>query len=151
MIEALREKIILLVEPYCISCGFDLVGIDVRCTKNNNFIQVLADRPQGGITIDECVELSKGITGILENENIFGDNYDLEVSSPGIDRPLMSVKDFSRSRGKRIVFYLKEPVNGILEHQGVVQKVENENVYIKNNRGDVIIPISCIQIARQVI
>lgn len=149
--EALREKIISLIEPQVIALGLDLIEVNVSASRHSNRIEVLADRPGGGIDLDECAELNKIIVDILDQENIFGGQYDLEVSSPGIDRAFISPKDFLRARGKKVVCYLKEPVKGLLEHQGTVKRVEDESVYLENDDGDVILFFSNIQKAKQII
>jgi ribosome maturation factor RimP len=151
MMDAVREKIMLLLEPYLESQGFDLVDADLTCGHEENVIQVLADKPEGGITIEQCACLNKKIRELFDGEKILDGDYVLEVSSPGIDRPLTSVKDFLRSYGKEIVFYLKQPVDGKLEYQGVVQRVQGEHVYIKRSGVEVIIPVQFINKAKQVI
>ena len=151
MVDEIIEKIVLLIEPCLASQGFELVEVKVSCGRGSNFIEVLTDKPRGGITIYECAQLNKDIGVILEKENIFDGNYTLEVSSPGIDRPLVSVKDFLRVCGREITIYFKEPIHGAWECQGTVHRVENENIYIKNKQGEVVIPIQCINKAEQVI
>jgi len=82
--------------------NYDLVEVKLSRWKNKFKLLVYVDK-DGGITIDDCVYLSKGISELIVKENFFGDrDYRLEVSSPGIDRPLKTTRDFKRNLGKLI-------------------------------------------------
>jgi len=151
MIDGIREKMIFLLEPYLASKGFDLIDVSVRGTRREYTVEILTDKPNGGITIGECATLNRQIGSFLDQENILDGDYTLDVSSPGIDRPLMSVKDFLRSLGKEVICYLKEPVRGKMEYRGIVQRVQDEHVDIKHADMEVSIPIQSINNAKQVI
>lgn len=151
MISEIEKKIWSLVEKNVADQGFDLIDVKVRRAQKDYMVEILVDRPQGGITIDECAMLNRQIASLLEAQAILDADYMLDVSSPGIDRPLMSVKDFLRSCGKEIVFYLKEPVQGRIEYRGIVQRVQNEQVDILYANTEISIPIQCINKAKQII
>jgi len=150
-IDEAKEKILSLVEPYLASQNFDLIDLQVKSINKDFMIEILVDKPRGGISIGECAGVNRAIANLFEQENILKADYMLEVSSPGIDRPLTSVKDFLRSYGKDIVFYLNAPVDGKVEHRGIVSKVDNGHVYIKQMNAEVMIPIQFINKAKQVI
>ena len=109
-IDEAKEKILSLVEPYLASQNFDLIDLQVKSINKDFMIEILVDKPRGGISIGECAGVNRAIANLFEQENILKADYMLEVSSPGIDRPLTSVKDFLRSYGKDIVFYLIDEV-----------------------------------------
>ncbi|HOD11591.1 MAG TPA: ribosome maturation factor RimP [Candidatus Omnitrophota bacterium] len=146
----LKDKISSLVGPFLVEQGFDLVDVYCPHRRGADAVQILADRPRGGITVDECADLSRQIDTILEKENIFSGSYTLEVSSPGIDRPLVSDKDFSRATGKEVVFYLKEPVQGRLEWQGIILRSDETNVIIQSRGVEVDISFQLINKAQHV-
>jgi ribosome maturation factor RimP len=149
--DVLREKVQLMLAPYLEAQGFDC--IDVKLVKNSyqNLVEVLADKPQGGITIDECAALNPKIRELLDSIKLFDGDYALDVSSPGIDRPLSTAKDFLRFIGKKITVYLSQPVGSRMEYQGMIEKVENNNVYLRYKDRDVEIPLGFINKAQQVI
>lgn len=149
--DAVREKIIVLLEPFLGSQGFDLIDTRINHGHTDSLIQIFVDKPQGGITMDECARLHSKIRELFDQEKILDGNYALEVSSPGIDRPLSSVKDFLRSCGKEIIFYLKEPIEGRRAYQGIVERVQHEHVFIKHAGKEVGIPIQSINKAKQMI
>lgn len=146
----IREKILSLIELPLAQRGFDVVDVHVSYRKKNDLVQVLVDKPLGGITIDECADASRMIDALLGQETFFDGSYMLEVSSPGIDRSLMTAKDFIRSQGKELVFYLKEPVEGSLEHTGVVVRVQGDHVVVRSKGKEINILIQLINKAKRV-
>lgn len=148
--EGVKEKIAALIETFVTEQGFDLVDISINHYRQNDSVQVLVDKPQGGITIDECANLSRQIDVLLEAQNIFDGSYTLEVSSPGIDRPLVHSKDFIRAKGKEVVFYLKEPVQGSLEYTGIILRVEEGKVHLQAKGKEVSIALQLINKAKHV-
>lgn len=151
MMEALREEILFMLEPFFVSRGFELVAVDLVRGGREHTVKVLADRPQGGITIDECALLNQGIRELLDNANILDGDYALEVSSPGMDRPLLCFKDFLRACGKEVTVYLKEPIAGRLEYQGTIEKVDAEGICLKSEGAQVMIAFRSINKGKQVI
>ena len=112
---------------------------------------ILADRPQGGITLQECTELNKSISIILDEKNILQERFILEVSSPGLDRPLVRKEDFLRCRNKEVRFFLNEPMNEKMELQGKISKVEDDAVYIAMQEEILKVPLIRITRAKQVV
>ena len=141
-----------IIESYLNTKNLDLADLIYRYEGSDLVIRVLSDRPEGGITMGECSKLNREIGRILEEKNILGSQgYILEVSSPGLDRPLKLKKDFLRCLNKRVIFFLKEPVNGKLEFEGIINKADDNLVYI-NVKGSLIeIPINAVNKAKQVI
>lgn len=151
MIDSLNEKILEIAKPFFEEIGAELVDLNVRRTHSQVHIQILADKPAGGITIDECSELNRKIGDAIEGQSLIGVHYLLEVSSPGLDRPLKTFRDFLRVRGREVRFFLSEPVEEKLEHAGVVQRIEGDQVVIESNFSKIVIPLNKINKAKQVI
>lgn len=140
-----------IIEEYLKSQNIDLVDLICRQEGSNLVLRILADFPSGGISIKECAHLNKEIGRILDEKDILQQNYLLEVSSPGLDRPLTTKADFFRCLNKTVRIFLKEPLNGKWELEGAISKVEDDLVCININGNIVNIPISIINRAKQVI
>ena len=131
--------------------GYEVVALNFSKTKGGLIIRFLVDKTEGGISLFECGKLNKYIGELLDGDAIFEGKYSLEVSSPGIDRPLDTEKDFLRARGRRVKFFLHEPIGGKLEIEAVVDKVENNVVFVKQNNRIGKISLTNIKKAKQVI
>ena len=92
------------------------------------------DKPEG-ITLDECARLNQEIGQILDRENVIQESYLLEVSSPGLDRPLLSTRDFQRNIGRPIRVILHQPLNEQNVWEGLVQGVDEQKVFIQTGEG----------------
>ena len=147
--EALTEHLKEIIGSFLEPQGLELVELICRHEGRDLVLQVLVDRPEGGITVGECSGINKEIGNLLDEKNILEGSYLLEVSSPGIDRPLKTKADFFRCIGKEVRFFLNKEVNGKLEWAGEIKKVEGETVFIR--LGDVLleIPLANINKARQ--
>ena len=102
----------------------DLVELKVGGHKNDVIIQITADKPSGGITIRECAILNKSLVAAIEQENVLPPEiFSLELSSPGLDRPLVTCKDFMRLKAQELHFWLNAHVGGKKEVQGILAEV----------------------------
>ena len=126
-----------IVEPLITEEGFDLVELRLRGSGRNQVLSILADRPYGGITVDECAMLNEKIRLLLEKEAVLGEDCTLEVSSPGLDRPLVERKDFLRAAGRNLRIFLKEPVDGRLELIGRLIEVGEDKINLETENGAV--------------
>jgi len=97
-----------LIAPIVSTLGFELVRL--RFTGSaHKILQVMAERPDGTMNVDDCAELSRAISAMLDEKDPIVEDYDLEVSSPGIDRPLTRPKDFARFAGHKAKIELMSP------------------------------------------
>jgi ribosome maturation factor RimP len=147
IIAALRE----LIEGYLQGQGLVLVDLVLRREGRNLVLRVLADRPEGGIDIDTCTRLNSELGLILDEKKIFQEGYLLEVSSPGLDRPLKTRGDFLRCLKREAVFFLSQPVRDRMEWQGVIKAVREETVLIERSGEEIEIPLGVINKAKQLI
>ena len=113
------------------AAGLELIDLISRPEGKRLFLTVLADKPQGGITLQECALLCRQLKNLLEEKNIIDGDYVLEVSSPGLDRLLKRQEDFLRSLNKEAVFFLNDLVNGKFQWQGVISKVDQTAVFLQ--------------------
>ena len=148
--DALIERLRDIIEKFLVSQGFDLVELVYRYEGRDLFLRVLADRSDGGITLDECASLNLETSRILDEAGILEHRYILEVSSPGLDRPLKTVKDFRRCLNREVVFFLGEAVSGRCQIQGTVKSVTDAFVYVESQGQVLEVPFLKINKARQV-
>ncbi|MBI4972299.1 MAG: ribosome maturation factor RimP [Candidatus Omnitrophica bacterium] len=147
--QAIIAELKIIIGEHLKNQGLDLVDLIYRYEGRGSFLRVLADRPCGGITLDECARLNIEISALLDEKNILQQGYILEVSSPGIDRPLMTKSDFMRCLNRRARFFLKEAIKARLEWEGIIKSVEDDAVSI-DIQGDIIeIPLAKINKAKQ--
>lgn len=140
-----------LINDYLMSRSLELVELIFRYEGRDLFLRILTDRPEGGITLDECALINKEIGIILDEKDILQNRYILEVSSPGLDRPLKTKNDFMRSIGKKAKFFLYEPVNGKIEWDGIIRRVEQDSVGVDIRERILVVPISKINKAKPLI
>lgn len=108
-VEELKNRLMGLIEPVVGAAGVDLEDIEVLKMKGKILLRVYIDR-EGGVTIDDCELVSRDIEAVLDVEDPIPSSYVLEVSSPGLDRPLKKPKDFKRFSGKKVRLVTREPV-----------------------------------------
>jgi ribosome maturation factor RimP len=145
--EEQQKQIYDVVSHVAEAKGLELVELNIGGRTNDIFIQVLADRPQGGIGIEECTGLNRSIVEAIDKEAFFSVvGYSLEVSSPGLDRPLMTSKDFLRNLNAPVRVLLKEKIAGKGEHEGVVKSVTNGDLTLLTTKEqkEITVPIDQI-------
>ncbi|WP_271629789.1 ribosome maturation factor RimP [Caldicellulosiruptor sp. DIB 104C] len=114
-----------LVKPILEKYGFDLVDIEFKKEGKNHFLRVYIDKP-GGITIDDCQRVSEELSNKLDIVDPIPFSYYLEVSSPGVNRPLVNDRDFVRNRGRVVDVFLKQPIMNTTKLTGeLVEKKED--------------------------
>lgn len=141
----------VLVKEYLAGQGLVLVELICRRQGQGKILQILVDQPEGGISIDTCARLNRELGAILDEKDILGERYILEVASPGLDRPLKIKADFLRCLKKEAVFYLSGPLKGSIQWQGVIESVTEETVFIEKSGERVGIPLNLINRAKQII
>ncbi|KAA2315412.1 ribosome maturation factor RimP [Pseudooceanicola sediminis] len=125
-----------IVTPVIEDMGFELVRIRLMGGETKT-LQIMAERPGGGIEVDECARISTAVSAILDVEDPVSDNYNLEVSSPGIDRPLTRLKDFDTFEGYEARLETAEMVGGRKRFKGILAGVEGDEVLINiEDRGE---------------
>ena len=149
--DQLTQNLKQIVDGVMMAEGMELVELDLMRNSGGSTIRILADRIGGGITIDDCARLGRLISDELERSNIIPERYLLEVSSPGLDRPLKSKADFSRCLEKPCRFFLNDLVNDKLEYSGVIKGCDEAKVVIDNQGLTIEIPIVKINKAKQII
>ena len=133
---AIDRRLAEIITPVIEDLGFELVR--VRLISGYEIVlQVMADRPDGGIEVDECGQISTAISAVLDVEDPVLDAYTLEVSSPGIDRPLTRLKDFDMFEGYEVKIETTELIDGQRRFKGMLAGIENDDVLININQGTI--------------
>ncbi|KPJ98125.1 MAG: hypothetical protein AMK71_11920 [Nitrospira bacterium SG8_35_4] len=128
-IEELRETLTGLIAPVVKAVGVELDDIEVAKMKGKILLRVYIDR-EGGVTIDDCEAASREIEAVLDVEDPIPYSYVLEVSSPGLDRPLKKPKDFKRFSGKKVRLVTREPVEKQNFFVGEIELATDDNVVL---------------------
>jgi len=129
--------------------NIELVDLICRDESNRLVLRILVDKV-GKITLGECALVNRKLGNLLAEKNIIASDYVLEVASPGLDRNLKTQRDFLRCINKEVVFYLNDLINDKCQWQGVVNKVDNINVWIENAGEILEIPLLKINKAKLV-
>ncbi|MDX1921709.1 MAG: ribosome maturation factor RimP [Alphaproteobacteria bacterium] len=129
---AVTDKIAELITPTLESMGYELVRVHISGGKANQTLQIMAERQDGAtITVDDCETISHTVSAQLDVADPISSAYSLEVSSPGIDRPLTRLKDFQRFAGFEAKVQLAAPRDGRRNFRGIVLGVEGKDVAIE--------------------
>jgi ribosome maturation factor RimP len=133
------SKIEAVVHPVVQSHGLDLVDLDWRRQGRRFVLRVFVDKP-GGAGIEDCARLSREAGDILEVSRLIPESYDLEVSSPGLDRQLRSDREFRWASGKKVCCWLREPLGGRTEVRGRLVDVAADHLTIQTEADRVEVP-----------
>lgn len=131
---AIDRRIADIINPVIEGLGFELVRIRLMGGRTRT-LQIMADRPDGGIEVDECAAISTAVSAVLDVEDPIEENYILEVSSPGIDRPLTRLKDFDMWVDYEARLETTELIDGRRRFKGMLQGTEGDEVLIEIEEG----------------
>ncbi len=135
---AIDRRLAEIVTPVIEDMGFELVRVRLMGgSKNHKTVQIMAERPGGGIEVEDCAQISTAVSAILDVEDPIEDAYSLEVSSPGIDRPLTRLKDFDTFEGYEAKLETSQMIDGQKRFKGVLAGVEDDEVLINIDAGTV--------------
>lgn len=138
-----------MFEPEILALGYELVGIELNRHGNGAVLRVYIDN-NDGITIDDCVLVSRQLTGLLDVESPIKGNYTLEVSSPGLDRPIFTLEQFKQVVGETIKLRLYAKQAGRKRFTGSLIAVNDQKIVISCDDEDIEVPVSMIDKARLV-
>ncbi|WP_298641267.1 ribosome maturation factor RimP [uncultured Cardiobacterium sp.] len=115
-----EEKVTELLRPVVESMGFEWVGVEYHHNSVNSVLRIYVDRPEGGIDMDGVVAVTEAVNPILDVEDPINASYTLEVSSPGLDRPLFTFADFVRFTGQTVKLDLSVALGKRRRFEGVI-------------------------------
>lgn len=130
------QRLAALLTPTIEGMGFDLVRLRLMAGKRAT-LQIMAERPDGTMEVEDCADLSRQISAVMEVEDPIANEYTLEVSSPGIDRPLTRLKDFDRWEGHEAKLETAEMIDGQKRFRGILAGTEGTEVLIEIEQGTI--------------
>ena len=131
---AIDRRLAEIITPVIEDLGYELVRVRLQGGKTAT-LQIMADRPEGGINVDDCAVISTAVSAALDVEDPLEDAYHLEVSSPGIDRPLTRLKDFATFEGYDARLETAQAIDGRKRFKGILAGVEGDEVLLNIEEG----------------
>jgi len=130
----LEQRVMGLLEPTVSTLGYELLGVEYLAQGKHSHLRLYIDSP-AGIGLEDCETVSHQVSGLLDVEDPIQGQYSLEVSSPGLDRPLFQTEHFSRFVGQKVKLRLHRPYDGQRNFHGRITSVENGQIYISVEDG----------------
>ncbi|HEB95215.1 MAG TPA: ribosome maturation factor RimP [Sedimenticola thiotaurini] len=138
-----------LIESAVVPMGYELVGVEYLDQGHGGVLRVYIDHADG-ISVDDCARVSHQVSGLLDVEDPIPGNYSLEVSSPGLDRPLFGKRDFDRFAGRRVSLRTREKIAERRRFKGLLRGTEGDDVLVEVDGETFRLPLDRIDKARLV-
>jgi len=143
------DELARLLEPTVARLGYELADLEVRLGGKGGVVRVFIDKLDG-IGLDDCEKVSRAVSAILDVEDPVPGNYELEVSSPGLDRKLTKVEHFQRFMGETVKVSLRYPKEGRRRFRGTLVSVDDDNIVVEVDGESHSLALSMIDTARLV-
>ena len=134
---SIEERIQKVASQVAANRNLEFVKSEIAGTKRSPVVRVFLDK-EGGISVEDCAEASRDMESVLDGEDLIPMKYVLEVSSPGLERGLYSLRDFERFSGKLAKLKTRSEINGTRSHVGWIDAVKGENISLRDRKGAVI-------------
>jgi ribosome maturation factor RimP len=144
---AFVDSVIRLADPLCIAEGMERVHVEYQREPGGLTLRLYVDKP-GGVTLDDCVDISRQLEDILDVHTQEAPPYRLEVSSPGLDRPVGKLEDYIRFKGQRAKIRIATAINGRKHFTGVLAGVVGEMVQLQVDNETISLDFKAITKAR---
>ena len=143
------EELGKLLEPTVERMGYELTDLEVRLGGRDGLIRLTIDQPDG-VDLDDCEKVSHAVSTLLDVEDPVPDNYNLEVSSPGLDRKLTKVEHFQRFEGETLKVTMRFPIEGRRRFRGKLLSSDEENIVVEVDGESHKLPLATLDTARLV-
>lgn len=144
-----RRELMALLSPTVEALGCELWGLQYSANPKHSVLRIYIDKPDG-VSIEDCERVSRQVSALLDVEDPVSGKYQLEVSSPGLDRPLFALDHFQRCVGSVVQVRLRQPFEGRRNYSGQLVGVEDENVVIRVDDQEYVVPYEWIDRAQVV-
>ena len=138
-----EQQLQAVVVPVVTALGYELWGLEYHTHARQTVLRVFIDRTEG-INVDDCALVSRQLSAVLDVEDPIAVEYTLEVSSPGMDRPLFTLEQFVRYVGEQVKVRLRTPFEGRRNFVGRLQAVEGDEIVIADDEHEYLLPIEMI-------
>lgn len=136
-------KLVELLEPVVTALGYELYGIEYQLQGRHSLLRIYIDTEQG-IAIEDCERVSHQVSGVLDVEDPIQGAYTLEVSSPGMDRPLFKPEHFERYAGSLIKIVTQAPINGQRKFSGRLVGLREQDIVLALEAGELVVPYDSV-------
>ena len=144
-----NSDLIELLEPIVMALGYEMLGIEYFKQKDGSLLRLYIDNVSG-ITLDDCTRVNHHVIGVLDVHNPIKERYHLEISSPGLDRPLFTLEQFKPYLGQEVKMKFRERIDERRKIKGVIKAVEEKAVLVSEDGVDYLIPAEVIDSAHLV-
>ena len=144
-----REELVRLLEPTVEGLGYELSDLEVKLGGRHGALRLFIDKPDG-IGLADCEKVSLAISALLDVEDPLPGQYDLEVSSPGLDRKLTKIEHFQRFEGETVKVQMRFPIEGRRRFRGTLVSSDDENIVVEVDGVPHTLPVATIDTARLV-
>jgi ribosome maturation factor RimP len=139
------DRLKQVLEPVVTALGCDLWGLELQMGGKRKLLRIYIDREQTGVDIDDCEKVSRQASAILDVEDLIRGEYVLEVSSPGMDRPLYELDQYARYLGEQISLRLRFPYEGRRNYKGLLKAVEGDEIVLVATDNEFLFPVEGIE------
>ncbi len=143
------DELQALLEPAIERLGYELIDLEVRLGGKSGVVRIFIDSPDG-IGLDDCEKVSLAVSALLDVEDPLPGQYNLEVSSPGLDRKLTKVEHFHRFKGETVKVSMRFPIEGRRRFRGTLVSTNDENIVVEVDGEPHTLPMATIDTARLV-
>ena len=143
------DELAKLLEPTVERLGYELADLEVRLGSKGGMVHVFIDKPEG-IDLEDCEKVSLAVSALLDVEDPVPGNYNLEVSSPGLDRKLTKIEHFQRFEGEIVKVQMRFPIEGRRRFRGTLVSSDDENIVVDVDGVSHTLPVATIDTARLV-
>ena len=143
----IERRVAEIVRPLVEKMGFVLVRLRYGGGTRKT-LQIMAERPDGGMEVEDCAEISRAVSAALDVDDPLDGSYSLEVSSPGIDRPLTRLSDFEAFAGRSAKIQVLNPIDGRIRFKGTVRGIAESRILLEPTQGTVELPFDSLSSAR---
>lgn len=143
------EHLVSLIEPIVDGLGYECVGIEYSPHPKNGLLRVYIDS-ETGVFLEDCTKVSHQLSGMLDVEDPIADNYQLEVSSPGAERPFFKISQFEKFIGSTVTINVFKPIDKRRKLTGIIERVDGDIVVLQQTDHSLEIPFQAMSKARLV-
>ncbi|MBX7148166.1 ribosome maturation factor RimP [bacterium] len=140
---AITDKVLGEISPLVEAEGFEVVDVEWTKDLGRNVLRVYLDK-EGGVNLDDCSKVSQMIDTVIDVKCDIPHRYDLEVSSPGVNRPLKKKKHFEAALGKMVKVKTQMPIDGRQNYKGVLKKLDEKQMVIEIDKKDFLVPFDLV-------
>lgn len=140
---SIQERLTELFEPVASSLGCELWGVEYIAQGRRALLRVYIDK-EDGIGVEDCEKVSRQVSSVLDVEDPIQSEYTLEVSSPGMDRPLFKLEQFETSVGETVAVRLRLPFEGRRKFTGLLKGIENDEIVLEVDNEEYVLPYELV-------